>query len=82
MTEKKEVNIGLDIEENPEGPFDLLHLTLPIPHLSFLPEEAHSHLRAAHREHLLAVRSLVENAIKQVEKEGKPSHKAERVKVE
>ncbi|HNT24990.1 MAG TPA: hypothetical protein PKM21_11530 [Anaerolineales bacterium] len=82
MSEEKEPTIGLDIEEQPEGPFDLLRLTLPLPRLMFLPKEAREHLRTARREQLLALRSLLDTAIEQLEKEEKPRHKAERVEVE
>ncbi len=82
MSEEKEPTIGLDIEEQTEGPFDLLRLTLPLPRLLFLPKETRNHLRAAHREHLLALRSILDQAIEQVEKTEKPKRKAERVEVE
>lgn len=82
MSEEREPTIGLDIEEQPEGPFDLLRLTLPLPRLLFLPKATRDHLRAARREHLLALRSILDQAIEQVEKTEKPKHKAERVKVE
>jgi hypothetical protein len=82
MSEEKEPTIGLDIEEQPEGPFDLLHLTLPLPRLLFLPKETRGHLQAARREHLLALRSLLDQAIERLEKEEKPRRKAERVEVE
>lgn len=82
MSEEKEPTIGLDIEEQPEGPFDLLRLTLPLPRLLFLPKETRDHLRAARREQLLALRSLLDQAIERLEKEEKPKRKAERVEVE
>jgi len=40
------------------------------------------HLRAARREHLLAVRSLLDKAIERLEETEKPPRKAERVKIE
>ena len=82
MSEERVPKIGLDIEEKDEGPFDLLRLTLPLPRLMFLPKATRDHLRAARREHLLALRSLLDQAIEQVEKTEKPKHKAERVEVE
>ena len=82
MSEQKVPTIGLDIEEKDEGPFDLLRLTLPLPRLLFLPKETRDHLRAARREHLLALRSILDQAIAHVEKAEKPKHKAERVEVE
>ena len=82
MSEEKEPTIGLDIEEQPEGPFDLLRLTLPLPRLLFLPKETRDHLRAARREQLLALRSLLDQAIERLEKDEKPKRKAERVEVE
>lgn len=81
MSEEKEPTIGMDIEEQPEGPFDLLRLTLPLPRLSFLPKETRDHLRAARREQLLALRSLLDTGIERLEKEEKPKRKAERVEV-
>ena len=81
MTEK-DPTVGIEIEEQPEGPFDLLHVTLPLPRLLFLPEEARQHLRAARREQLLALRSLLDKAIERAEKPEKPKRKAERVKVD
>ena len=82
MSDEKEPTIGLEIEEQPEGPFDLLRLTLPMPRLAFLPPEMRDHLQAAHREHLLALRSLLDMAVERSEKKEKPHHKAERVEVE
>lgn len=81
MSEEKEPTIGMDIEEQPEGPFDLLRLTLPLPRLLFLPKETRDHLRAARREQLLALRSLLDTGIERLEKEEKPKRKAERVEV-
>lgn len=82
MSEEKVPKIGLDIEEQPEGPFELLRLTLPLPRLLFLPKETRDHLRAARREHLLALRSILDQAIERLEKPEKPKRKAERVEVE
>ncbi len=45
-----------------------------------LPEEFHNHVRAAHKETLLAVRSLLDAAIEHVEKPR--SKKATKIKVE
>ncbi|OIO90440.1 MAG: hypothetical protein AUK03_12960 [Anaerolineae bacterium CG2_30_64_16] len=80
---EKEHRVGLEVEERPEGLFDLLWLTLPVPRLSlFFPKEMRQHLRAARREHLLAVRSLLDKAIERLEETEKPPRKAERVKIE
>ena len=82
MSEEKEPALGWDIEEQPESDFDLLRLTLPMPRLLFLPKETRSHLRAARREQILAMRSILDTAIDRIDKEEKPRRKAERVKVE
>lgn len=84
MSEKRESTIGLEIEEQPEGRFDLLRVTLPLPRLMFLPEETRDHLRAARRERILALRSLLDIAIQRLEKEPekKPRRKAEKIDVE
>jgi hypothetical protein len=81
MSEKEPI-IGLDIEEQPESLFDLIRLTLPLPRLLFLPKETRDHLRAARREHLLALGSLLDHAVERLEKEEKPRRQAERVEVE
>ena len=78
---EKEPTVGVEIEEQTEGPFDLIRVTLPIPRLAFLPKEARTHLRAARREQLLALRSLIENAIERFEEPEKP-RRSKRVKVE
>jgi len=82
MTEDKERATGLEIEKQPVGPFDLLHLTLPLPRLLFLPKETRDHLRVARREQLLALRSLLDLAIERLDKPEKPKRRAERVEVE
>ena len=46
------------------------------------PESARSHLRAAHKEDLLALRSLIDAAIEWMEKTEKPEKKREKVEVE
>jgi len=46
-----------------------------------LPEEFHNHVRAARKETLLAVRSLLDAAIESAEKP-KPKKKATKIKVE
>ncbi|MGQ9626004.1 MAG: hypothetical protein ACUVV0_03755 [Anaerolineae bacterium] len=46
----------------------------------FLPEEFHEHLRAARKETLLAVRSLLDDAIRRMEEH--PKKKATKIKVE
>ncbi len=70
----KDPKVGINIEERTEERYDLLHLTVPVPHLALLPEETRQHLTAAWREQLLAFRSLVDVAIKQTEKSEEPKH--------
>ncbi len=82
MATEKESKVGVKIEEQPEGAFDLLHVTLPVPRLLCMPEETRQHLRAARRERRLAVRSLIDAARKRKNEGDKPRRKAERVKVE
>lgn len=82
MSEEKEPTTELKIEEQPAGRFDLLHLTLPLPRLLCLPKETRDHLRAARREQLLAMRSLLDQAIERLEKPEKPKRRAKRVEVE
>jgi hypothetical protein len=76
MREAKPSRVGLDYEEHPESPYDVLHVSLPLPRLMWLPKETRDHLRAARREQLLAVRSLVDAAIRRLEE--KPSRKPAR----
>jgi len=82
MTSEKEPRVGVKVEEQPEGAFDLLHVTLPLPRLLCLPEETRQHLRAARRERRLAMRSLFDAAFKRSDEGEKPRRKAEHVKVE
>jgi hypothetical protein len=82
MASEKEARIEVKVEEQPEGAFDLLHVTLPVPRLLCLPEETRQHLRAARRERRLAVRSLFNAALKRRDEGDKPRRKAEHVKVE
>lgn len=79
---EKEPRVEVKVEEQPEGAFDLLHVTLPLPRLLCLPEETWQHLRAARRERRLAVRSLIGAALKRPGEGDKPRRKAEHVKVE
>jgi hypothetical protein len=78
MAKKKEkvvnlVNSMLDVERDF---WDLF--------LDFVPEDTKKHLRAARREKLLALRSLLDAKIKDMEEEGKEMGKGrpQRVKVE
>ena len=65
------VNAMLDVERNF---WDLF--------LDFVPEDAKKHLRAARKEKLLALRSLLDAKIKVLEEEGKPGKKKpQKVKV-
>jgi hypothetical protein len=84
MNEKREPRVGLEVEEQPEGSFDLLRVTLPLPRLMFLPKETRDHLRAARREQLLALRSLVDVAIRRLEQEPerKPRRKSANIDVQ
>ena len=82
MREAKPSKVGLDYEEHPESPYDVLHVRLPMPRLMWLPKETRDHLRAARREQLLAVRSLIDAAIRRLEegparKSPRPSEEAE-----
>jgi len=79
---EKEPRVGVKVEEQPEGAFDLLHVTLPLPRLLCLPEETRQHLRAARHEQRLAMRSLIDVAFKRRDEGEKPHRKAEHVKVE
>ena len=84
MKEERASRIGLDIEEQAEGTYDLLRVTLPVPRLVSLPKETRDHLRAARREQLLALRSLVDVAIRRLEEgpAAKPRRRMEKVEVE
>ncbi len=82
MASEKESKVGVKVEEQTEGAFDLLHVTLPVPRLLCLPEETRQHLRAARRERRLAVRSLFDAVFKRKDESDKPRRKAEHVKVE
>jgi hypothetical protein len=82
MMSENEPRVGVKVEERPEGAFDLLHVTLPLPRLFCLPEETRQHLRAARRERRLAMRSLIDAAFKRPGEGDKPRRKAEHVKVE
>ncbi len=75
MASEKESKVGVKIEEQPEGAFNLLHVRLPLPRVLRLPEETRQHLRAARRERMLAMRSLIDAAIKRLD-EGEKAGKA------
>ncbi len=47
-----------------------------------LPEEFRQHTKAAHREMLLAMRSLLDAAIERAEEKPEPKKKAAKIKVE
>jgi hypothetical protein len=83
MREAKPSRVGLDYEEHPESPYDVLHVSLPLPRLMWLPKETRDHLRAARREQLLAVRSLIDAAIRRLEERpaAKPGRRSEEVDV-
>lgn len=78
MAEEREPTIGIEVEEHPERRFDLLHVKLPVPRLLILPEETRQHLRAARRERLLALRSLLEAAIQRLDEPENPPRKTRR----
>jgi hypothetical protein len=75
MATEKESKVGVKIEEQPEGAFNLLHVRLPLPRMFRLPEETRQHLRAARRERMLAARSLIDAAIQRLD-EGEKAGKA------
>ncbi len=79
---EKEPRARVEVEEQPEGAFDLLHVTLPVLRRLCLPEETRQHLRAARRERRLAARSLIDAVVKRKDEGDKPRRKVERVKVE
>lgn len=79
---EQEPRSGRDRERS-EDFFDLLRSMVRVPRLSaFLPKETRQHLRAARREQLLAVRSLLDKTIERLEEKEKPSRTAERIKIE
>ncbi len=82
MASEKELRVRVEVEDQTESDFDLLHVALPVPHRLCLPEETRQHLRAACRERRLALRSLIDAARKRGDKADKPRRRAERVKVE
>ena len=53
-------------------PFDALRTMVPVPRFTFVPQEFRQHVRAARREQLLAVRSLLNAAIQRLEETGEP----------
>jgi hypothetical protein len=75
MATEKESKVGVKIEEQPEGAFNLLHVRLPLPRMFRLPAETRQHLRAARRERMLAARSLIDAAIQRLD-EGEKAGKA------
>ena len=60
-------------------PGEELVLRFKAPGLSIMPEAARSHFRMAHKEVLLALRSLLDRAIERTEKAEKPK---QRTKIE
>jgi len=76
MAEERKTSVRLEIEERPEGPFDVLHVALPLPRLPSLARETRQHLRAARRERLLALRSLLDAVIKRLEEGEQPYREA------
>jgi hypothetical protein len=81
--EERKATVRVEIEERPKARFDLLHVALPLPHLtSFGGDETRQHLRAAHRERLLALRSLLDAAIKPLEESERPRRKVGGVEAE
>ena len=67
-----------EIEYQP-GEEVVLHFKAPI--LSFMPEATRGHFRTAHKEMLLALRSLLDKAIERAEEAEKTQAK-ERTKIE
>jgi len=67
-----------EIEHHPDGE---TIFRFKAPGISVMPEATRSHLRAAHKEILLALRSLLDMAIQRAEEAEKPKTK-ERTKIE
>jgi len=59
-----------------------VEMAVPLPRLPFLPTQTRQHLRAAHRERLLALRSLLDAAIKPLEESERPRRKVGGVEAE
>ena len=73
--QKADPKFRVEYEKRPDEAFDRMVLKLPLPRWMRLPEETRRHLRAARREQLLALRSLVTAAIDRLEKsEPAPTH--------
>ena len=51
------------------------------PKLKGLSQESQNHIRAAQKEFLLALRSLIDSAVEAVEKSEKPAEKGKRTKI-
>jgi hypothetical protein len=82
MPEEEKVSVGVEVEQNPEGPFDVLHFSIPLPKFVRMPDEAEEHWRASRRERLLALRGILDEAIKETEKPKRSQRRVERVRVE
>ena len=77
-TEGKEFDLEDWLEEGIEG----LRRRMKRKRLQIFPEEFKKHTRAARKEMLLAVRSLLDQAIEEVEKEPEPARKGTKTKID
>lgn len=78
MAEKeKEFDLEGWLDEGMEGLRDMLKRKRP----QIVPEQFKKHTRAARKEMLLAVRSLLDAAIEELEKEPEPPKKATKIEV-
>lgn len=67
--DKKESLIGVEVQKRPDSSYDILRLSLPLPRLGMLlPPDTREHLRSAQRERLLAMRSMLDRWIAELEK--------------
>ena len=81
MIEKKP-GLGITVEEQPENLFDLLYITLPLPHLALIPVKLHRRIRALQLAGLRTLRSMVDESIERREATDKPKRKVQRVEIE
>ncbi len=66
MANEEEVQGGVKVEHRED--YDVLHFSIPIPKFGMcLPEDTRQHLRAARKERLLAMRSLIDHWIHRLE---------------
>jgi hypothetical protein len=77
-TEREEFDLEDWLEKGVRGLRDRLKSKRP----QIFPEEFKKHTRAARKEMLLAVRSLLDQAIEEVEKEPEPAKKGTKTKID